>query len=212
MADYVSRMKEGQDKIYYLLAPTPEPRRQQPAPGGIPTEGRRGTAARRGDRQLAGQQPARIDGKQWQSATQSDADLSALDDETEAEARKQAGEDYAALTAKLKEALDGKAWDVRVSTRLTDSPSCIVGNGPDLSFALVGGPMNSGLPAQPILEINPQHPLVQRLNAHQDDPHFADWAQVLHQQAVLTMGARIEDPAAFVRQLNHLLVALADSP
>ncbi|HEY1003122.1 MAG TPA: hypothetical protein VGD83_26115 [Streptosporangiaceae bacterium] len=71
----------------------------------------------------------------------------------------------------------------------------------------------SGLPSQPVLEINPQHPLVRRLNHEPADPHLAEWAQVLFDQAVLTLGARIEEPAAFVGRLNDLLVSLsAGSP
>jgi len=71
-------------------------------------------------------------------------------------------------------------------------------------------PLPSGLPIQPVLEINPLHPLVQRLNREPADPHLAEWAHVLFNQAVLTLGARIEEPAAFVTQLNDLLVTLTD--
>jgi molecular chaperone HtpG len=70
----------------------------------------------------------------------------------------------------------------------------------------------SGLPSQPVLEINPRHPLVERLNTEQDDPRLADWAHILYNQAILTLGARIEDPAAFVDRLNDLLVTLAGGP
>jgi molecular chaperone HtpG len=101
---------------------------------------------------------------------------------------------------------------VRVTSRLTTSPACIVANEPTSDINLVQRLRGSGLPSQPVLEINPKHPLVDRLNRHQDDPRLADWASVLFNQAVLTLGARIEDPAAFVTRLNDLLTALTDDP
>ena len=108
--------------------------------------------------------------------------------------------------------LDGQAWDVRVTSRLTTSPACIVANEPTSDINLMQRLRGSGLPSQPVLEINPKHPLVERLNRHQDDPRLADWASVLFNQAVLTLGARIDDPAAFVTRLNDLLTTLTDEP
>jgi molecular chaperone HtpG len=84
-----------------------------------------------------------------------------------------------------------------------------VSNEPDLDFNLARRLRGSGLPSQPVLEINPHHPLVARLNHHLDDPRLSDWAHVLYNQAVLTFGARVDDPAAFVGRLNDLLVSLA---
>jgi molecular chaperone HtpG len=95
-----------------------------------------------------------------------------------------------------------------VSSRLTTSPACIVANEPEIDINLARRLRGSGLPSQPVLEINPQHPLVQRLNREPADPHLAEWANVLFDQAVLTLGARIEEPAAFVSHLNDLLVTL----
>ncbi len=210
LPDYVGRMKEGQDKIYYLLAPTSQLAASSPH---LEIFRKKGIEVL-----LLGEEIDNwlvnsltdFDEKRLQSVAHSEADLSALgDDEADAEAREKANSDFAALTDKLKEALDGKAFEVRVSSRLTESPACIVAGGPDFSFAL--GPRTGGptVPAQPVLEVNPAHPLVQRLNANPDDPHFADWANVLFNQAVLTLGARIDDPAGFVTQLNELLVSLA---
>jgi molecular chaperone HtpG len=149
-------------------------------------------------------------GKRLQSVAQGAADLGALEDEAEKAAHEQASNDFAGLLAKLKEILDGQAWDVRVTSRLTTSPSCIVANEPASEVSLVQRLRGSGLPNQPILEINPKHPLVARLNGNLDDPRLADWAWVLFDQAVLTFGASIDDPAAFVTRLNDLLAALAE--
>ncbi|HWF83016.1 MAG TPA: hypothetical protein VN695_20765, partial [Streptosporangiaceae bacterium] len=210
LADYVSRMKEGQDKIYYLLAPTRELAASSPH---LEIFRKKGIEVlllgEEIDNWVAGSLPE-FDGKRLQSVAHGDADLSQLDDDEASQAKEQANADFAALAGKLKDALGGKAWDVRVSSRLTDSPACIVAGGPDIGFNL--GPRTGGpsLPAQPVLEINPAHPLVERLNANQDDPQLADWANVLYNQAILTLGARIDDPAAFVTQLNGLLVSLAE--
>ena len=114
------------------------------------------------------------------------------------------------LISQLKAVLAGKAWDVRVTSRLTSSPACIVANEPETENSLAHRLRGSGLPIQPVLEINPQHPLVQRLNREPADPRLAEWAHVLFNQAVLTLGARIEEPAAFVTRLNDLLVTLTD--
>ena len=133
-------------------------------------------------------------------------DLSELEDEAEAEAKEQASTEFAGLVGQLKAVLDGRAYDVRVSSRLTTSPACIVANEADIDINLARRLRGSGLPTQPVLEINPEHPLVRRLNREPADPHLAEWAHVLFDQAVLTMGARLTEPAAFIGRLNDLLV------
>src|SRR5580658_10143356 len=210
LADYVTRMKEGQDKIYYLLAPTPELAASSPH---LEIFSKKGVEVlllgEEIDNWVANSLPD-FDGKRLESVAQGDPDLGGLEDEAEQEAKQKADSDFADLAARLKDALAGKAFEVRVSSRLTTSPACIVASGPDIGVNLAGRYGGSGLPAQPVLEINPAHPLVERLNENPGDPRFADWAHVLFYQAVLTLGARVDDPAAFVSQLNDLLVALAE--
>ena len=211
---YVERMKDGQDKIFYLLAPTADLAAKSPhlemfAKKGIEVL----LLGDEIDSWVVSSLPD-FDGKRLQSVAQGDADLAALADDEEKEASEKATADFAALASKLKNALDGKAHDVRVSSRLTTSPACIVASGPDLPFnlpGLTGRPGGTGLPAQPVLEINPAHPLVARLNQNPDDPRLVDWANLLFSQAVLTLGVRLDDPGAFVSQLNDLLVDLAGS-
>src|SRR5450755_2568078 len=207
LSDYVARMKEGQDSIYYLLAP--------------------GTAAAssphleafraKGVEVLLLTEPVdswvvtglhEFDGHRLQSVAQGAAGLGSLEDEAEKAAAAKAGTEFAALADRLKELLGDQVYDVRVSSRLTTSPACIMANEPDIEMNLVRRMRGSGVPSQPVLEINPGHPLVERLNHRLDDPHLDDWAQVLFSQAVLTLGARIEDPAAFVNRMNDLLGAL----
>ena len=207
LSDYVARMKEGQDRIYYLLAPGPA------AAGSPHLEAFRA----KGVEVLLLNEPVdswvvsslhEFEGKRLQSVAQGVADLGALTDEAEKAATEKAGTEFAALTARLKDLLAGQVVDVRVTGRLTTSPACIVANEPDIELNLMRRMRNSGLPSQPVLEINPQHPLVKRLNHRLDDPQLGDWAHVLFSQAVLTLGARIEDPAAFVTRMNGLLEAL----
>jgi molecular chaperone HtpG len=198
---YVERMKEGQDKIYYLLAPSPaaaatsphlEAFRERDIEVLLLTDPV--------DHFMVTGMLQDFGGHRLESVTHGTPDFGDAEDEPQEQATD--------LVAKLKETLTGKAFDVRTTSRLTTSPACIVGSGPETELSLVQRMRGSGLPNQPVLEINPRHPLIERLGANQDDPLFADWAHVLYDQAVLTAGARIEDPGAFVTRLNDLLEAL----
>jgi len=207
--DYVGRMKEGQEKIYYLLAPTPAAAASSPL---LETFRARGVEVllfgEAVDHWVASSLQD-FDGKRLVSAGQEVPDFGDEAGEQGEEAAKEAAAGFAGLTGKLKEALGSKVHEVRVSSRLTTSPACIVPDEPEIGLSLMRRISGSGLPDQPVLEINPGHPLIARLNASADDPHLGEWAEVLYSQAVLTLGAQIEDPAVFVSQLNDLLVALA---
>jgi molecular chaperone HtpG len=207
LPQYVARMKDGQDKIYYLLAPGPA----AASSPHLEAFGSKGVEVllltEPVDSWVVANLPE-FDGKRLQSVAQGAADLGALSDDAEKEAQEKASTEFAGLTTKLKELLGDEVFEVRVTSRLTSSPACIVANEPDIEMNLARRLRGSGVPSQPVLEINPQHPLVERLNTRLDDPELADWAQVLYSQAVLTLGARIDDPAAFVTRLNGLLESL----
>ncbi|WP_131741028.1 molecular chaperone HtpG [Actinomadura roseirufa] len=209
-ADYVGRMKEGQDKIYYLLAPSLASAAASPHLEVFRKKGVEvlllGEVV---DNWVVTGLLREYGGHRLQSVAQGDPDFGDLADEAEKEAAERAAGDYAGLVGRLKEVLDGQAFDVRVTSRLTTSPACIVANEAETDLNLVRRLQGTGLPNQPVLEINPGHPLIERLNRRQDDPRLDDWAHVLFSQAVLTLGARVEDPAAFVNRLNDLLVELA---
>ena len=209
-ADYVGRMKEGQDAIYYLVAPTLAAAASSPHLEAFRAKGIEVLLLADAVDHWLVTSLHDFEGKRLQSVAQGSADLGAFEDEAEKAANDQAGTEFAGLVGRLKTILDGTAWDVRVTSRLTTSPACIVANEPELEINMVQRLRGSGLPSQPVLEINPRHPLVQRLNRRQDDPRLADWANVLFSQAVLTLGARIDDPAAFVTRLNDLLTALTE--
>ena len=210
LADYVGRMKEGQDAIYYLVAPTLAAAASSPHLEAFRAKGIEVLLLADAVDHWLVTSLHDFEGKRLQSVAQGSAELGAFEDDAEKAANDQAGTEFAGLVARLKTILDGKAWDVRVTSRLTTSPACIVANEPELEINMVQRLRGSGLPSQPVLEINPRHPLVERLNQRQDDPRLADWANVLFSQAVLTLGARIDDPAAFVTTLNDLLTALTE--
>jgi len=208
LPQYVERMKEGQDKIYYLLAPGLATAKASPHLEAFRAKGIEVLLLPDPVDNWLVSSLREFDGKQFQSVTQGAPDFGELEDDAEKEAKEQAGAEYADLLGKLKEALSGQAHDVRVTTRLTSSPACIVANEPDTDLSLARRLRGTGLPSQPVLEVNPKHPLIQRLNRHQDDPKLAEWAHVLYAQSVLTFGALLEDPASFVSQLNDLLVSM----
>jgi molecular chaperone HtpG len=207
LADYVARMKDGQEKIYYLLAPTPaakdSPHLEIFREKGIEVL-LLGDAV---DNWLV-TGLTEFEGKRLQSVAQGVSDLGSMEDDAEKEAGEKAGSELSGLVERLKTVLGEKVFDVRTTNRLTTSPACIVANEPDIEINLARRIRGTGLPGQPVLEINPGHPLVRRLDDDPDDERFADWADVLYGQAVLTLGARMEEPAAFVGRLNDLLMAL----
>jgi molecular chaperone HtpG len=209
LSAYLARMKAGQEKVYYLQAPSPATAASSPHLEMFRKKGIEVLLLTETVDSWVVTSLPDFDGKPLQSVAEGTPDFGEPEDEAEQEASDKASTELAGLLGRLKEALGDKVTDVRVSSRLTSSPACIVASEPEADFFLARQLGGSGLPARPVLEINPQHPLVDRLHHHPDDPQLADWAHVLYNQAVLTLGARIDDPAAFVGQLNNLLVALS---
>jgi molecular chaperone HtpG len=208
--DYVGRMKENQEHIYYLLAPSLAAAIASPHLEAFRNKGVEVLLLAEDVDNWVLSNLREFDGRRLQSVAQGTADLGPLQDEEEARANEAASTVLSGLVSQLKAILVGRAWDVRVSSRLTTSPACIVANEPDNENSLAHRLRGSGLPMQPVLEINPQHPLIQRLNREPADPQLAQWAHVLYNQAILTLGARISEPGDFVSQLNDLLVILTD--
>jgi molecular chaperone HtpG len=210
LADYIARMKEGQDKIYYVTAETFLAAKNSPH---LEIFRKRGIEvlllSERVDEWLVANL-AEHEGKALASVAKGELDLSRLqsDDERKEEAKQAGG--HRALVARLKDALGDRVKDVRVSSRLTQSPSCLVADEHDMGGNLsrilkaVG---QKGPQAKPILEINPAHPMVQRLN--EEKARFADWGNLLFDQALLAEGGQLEDPAGFVRRMNELMLDMA---
>ena len=212
LADYVGRMKPGQDAVYYVTAEGFSAAKNSPHLEVFRKHGIEVLLL--GDRidEWVVSHLIEFDGKKLQSAAQGDLDTSKLG-ETSAKAASELKEDeYKDLLARMHEVLKDRASQVRLTHRLTDSPACLVGDEHGISRHLERILRESGqrLPAsRPIFEINPDHQIVQRLKQESDPSLFADWSLVLFDQALLVEGAELEDPAGFVKRLNKLTLALA---
>ena len=212
LADYVARMKEGQEKIYYVTADTFAAAKNSPH---LEIFRKKGIEvlllSDRVDEWLVGH-VMEFEGKQLQSVAKGDLDLGALADETEKKAQEQTNEEFKDLLADIKSTLDSKVKEVRVTHRLTDSPACLVADAHDLSGNLERMLKAAGqkVPdSKPILEINPSHPLIAKLKVEQGKERFADWCHILFDQSLLAEGGQIEDPAGFVKRLNALMLEMA---
>ncbi|SAK69171.1 heat shock protein 90 [Caballeronia pedi] len=207
LAEYVARMKPEQTKIYYVTADSWQAAKNSPH---LEVFRKKGVEVLlltdRVDEWMLSFLNE-FDGKPLASVARGDLDLGALDDE-EKQQQEKVGEELKPLVEKMKEALEGKAKDVRLTFRLTDSPSCLVADEGDMSGYLqrmLKAAGQNAPQAEPILEVNPEHPLVKALNA--DSANFADWCHLLFDQALLAEGGALEDPASFVKRTNALLLA-----
>ncbi|HQU78936.1 MAG TPA: molecular chaperone HtpG [Azonexus sp.] len=210
LADYIGRMKEGQEKIYFVTADTFNAAKNSPH---LEIFRKKGIEvlllSDRVDEWVVGHL-TEFDGKHLQSVAKGGLDLGKLEDEAEKQEAEKAADEYKELIDKVKTSLGDKVKDVRVTYRLTDSPSCLVSDEHDPSGNLArlmkaaGQPMPS---TKPILEINPQHPAVMRLKY--EETRFDDWAALLFEQATLAEGGQLDDPAGFVKRINDLMMALS---
>ncbi|CAA6813343.1 MAG: Chaperone protein HtpG, partial [uncultured Thiotrichaceae bacterium] len=205
LEDYVSRMKEGQEKIYYISADSHTAAKNSPH---LEVFRKKGIEvillSDRVDEWLTNSLNE-FDGKSLQSVAKGELHLDAMDTEEEKEEQKKAEEASKSLIEQIKENLKDKVEDVRVSHRLTDSPSCIVLSDHDMALYMQNLMKQAGheMPStKPTLEINPGHPLLARMSTEADDDRFAEWAEVLLDQAILAEGGQLEDPAGFVHRLN----------
>ena len=210
LADYVSRMKDGQDKIYYVTADSWTAARNSPH---LEIFRKKGVEVLlltdRVDEWMLSFL-SEFEGKQLVSVAKGDLDLGKLEDESEKKQKEETQAEYKELLEKMKQSLDAKAADVRVTFRLTDSPACLVSGEHELSGNLLRMLKAAGQKApdsKPILEINPNHPLVQRLKY--EDAKFNDWSSILFDQAMLAEGGQLADPAGFVKKLNDMLLGMA---
>ena len=212
LADYVSRMKHGQENIYYATADTYAGAKNSPH---LEVFNKKGIEV------LLFTEPVdewwlssldAFEGKKLQSVAKGDLDLGALADEAEKEEQKKVSDDLKPLLEKLTAALTEKVKEVRITHRLTDSPACLVVEDNDMSgnmermMRAAGQNFNA---AKPILEINPTHAYVAKLQGA-SDAQFADWASVLLDQSILAEGGKLDDPAAFVKRLNSLMLGTTE--
>lgn len=212
LADYIGRMKEGQDAIYYITAETFNAAKNSPH---LEVFRKKGIEvlllSSRVDEWVVGSLTGFQD-KKLVSVAKGGLDLGALEDEAEKQEQAKQADEHKDLIERFKTSLAGRVKEVRVTHRLTDSPACLVADEHDM-----GGNMARMLKAagqkipesQPILEINPQHPVVMRLQ--EETEHFDDWTAVLFDQALLAEGGQLDDPAGFVKRVNHLMLEMRAS-
>jgi molecular chaperone HtpG len=208
-ADYKARMKEGQEAIFYITADSLAAAKNSPQ---LEVFRKKGIEvllmSDRVDEWALGFLNE-FDGTPLQSVAKGAFDLGKLQDDEEKKATEEAAETFKPLLAKLKEALKDKADDVRVTSRLVDSPACLVVKDDGMSLQLARMLKQAGQSApdsKPILEVNPEHPLVKKLDTPEGQIHFHDLAHIVFDQALLAEGGMPEDPAAYVKRVNALLV------
>ncbi|MEO5765534.1 MAG: molecular chaperone HtpG [Casimicrobiaceae bacterium] len=214
LADYVARMKDGQDKIYYVTAETFNAARNSPH---LEIFRKKGIEvlllSDRVDEWVVGHL-TEFDKKPLVSVAKGGLDLGALDDATAAtDDGDVASGGLGDLVARVKASLGERVKDVRTTRRLTESPACLVADEHDVSGNLARMLKAAGQrapEAKPILEINPAHPMIARLVGER--ARFDAWASVLYDQALLAEGGQLDDPASFVKRMNELMLAMADSP
>jgi molecular chaperone HtpG len=216
LADYVSRMKEGQDKIYFVTADSFAAAKNSPH---LEIFRKKGIEVLlltdRIDEWLVSSLTD-FDDKHLQSIAKGELDLEKFDTEEDKQQQEELNKDFETVLSQMKEVLKDKVSDVRISHRLTDSPACLVTGVYDMSLNMerimkeAGQAMNMmGMGgSKPTFEINPEHSLVKALKNEQDDSRFADISHILFDQAVLSEGGQLDDPSAFVHKLNGLLQGL----
>ncbi|MBK1648755.1 molecular chaperone HtpG [Rhabdochromatium marinum] len=208
---YIERMKEGQDKIYYITADSPAAARHSPHLEMFrKKEIEVLLLSDRVDEWLVSHL-SEYKGKHLQSVTKGELDLGEIGAKEEKEKTEQAAKEHEDLFKRLKDALSERVESVRASSRLVDSPACIVVGEHDMSANLARVLKSVGQDApssKPILEVNLDHPLVRRLESESDQTRFADLSLILLDQAELAEGGQLDDPAAFVGRLNKLMLGL----
>ena len=208
LGDYVSRMKDDQKAIYYVIGESFAAVKNNPQLEAFRKHGIEVVLLHdRIDEWLMAHM-SDFDGKSLKSVAQGIEDLDAVEDESEKEALENKAKDFESVLKQMQETLADKVKEVRVSKRLTDSPSCVVSSEDAMSLHMQRMMQAAGqaMPAAaPVLEINPDHRLVVKLKEEQDDKRFADWTQLLFEQAMLAESGHLDDPVGFVKRVNQYL-------
>ncbi len=212
LEDYIGRMKEGQDKIYYVVADSFEAAKNSPH---LEIFRKKGVEvllmSDRIDEWMMGHLTD-FQEKQFQSVTRGDLDLGEMEDEETKKAQEETAKEFESFVERVKESLGEKVKEVRITHRLTDSPACIVADNHDMSSQMVKLMESMGQQApesKPVFELNPEHTLVKRVADIQDDDKFGQWVELLLDQATLSERGSLKDPASFVARLNKLMMELS---
>ncbi len=213
LEEYVARMKEGQKHIYFVTAESFNAAKNNPQLEIFRKKDIEVLLMYDRVDEWMTSHLSEFDGKTLKSIAKGDLDLGELDSDEDKKEQEKVEKDFESIIKQMKEVLKEKVEDVRISKRLTDSPSCIVVNDYGMSMHLqkmmadAGQMMMPGMGGKPVLEVNPEHRFVEHLKEEQDDEKFADWSNILLQQALLTEGAQLDDPAEFVKLTNKYLTA-----
>jgi molecular chaperone HtpG len=210
LKDYLGRMKPEQEKIYYVTAETFNAAKNSPHLEVFRKKGIEVILLSDRVDEWVVSHLAEFEGKQLVSVAKGGLDLGKLEDEAEKKEAESAAGEFKDLTEKIGKSLGDKVKEVRVTHRLTDSPACLVADEHDVSGNLARILKAAGQKApnaQPILEINPKHPVVLRLKY--EEAKFDDWAAVLFDQALLAEGGQLDDPATFVKRMNELMLSMS---
>jgi molecular chaperone HtpG len=212
LEDYVSRMKDKQEKIYYITAESYAAAKNSPH---LEVFRKKGIEVLlltdRVDEWLVNSL-TEFDDKHLQSVAKGDLDLGELEDVEEKKAHEETDKNFEDLVERVKKSLEDKVKDVRITHRLTDSPACLVADNYDMSMNLermlkAAGQDVAG--TKPIMELNPEHPMVVKLKDESDESRFTDWTSILFDQALLAEGGQLEDPATYVKRINEILLKIA---
>ena len=215
LPDYVARMKDGQEAIYYITADSWLAARNSPHLEVLRKIGVEVLLMYDRVDEWVVSVLTDFDGKSLRSVTRGDLDLGKISPAAEIQEQEKQEDAYKDLLARMQEALADRASAVRVTHRLTDSPACLVSDEHGMSMNLERLLKASGqkVPTtKPILEINPRHPIVSRLKGESDAGRFSNWSHILFDQATLAEGGQLEDPATFVKRLNELMMTLTGEP
>ncbi|MDE1461173.1 molecular chaperone HtpG [Spartinivicinus poritis] len=213
LEDYVSRMKEGQDKVYFITGESFNAASNSPHLEVFRKKGLEVLILHDRIDEWLMQQLGEFDGKQLVDVAKGELDLGKLDTEEEKKVHEEVAKEKADLVEKVKEALGDKVAEVRISHRLTDSPACLVVGQYDMGAQMrrVLEAAGQAVPeTKPTFEINPDHPLVEKLHNEADVDRFNDLTEVLFDQANLAAGGHLDDPAQYVHKLNKLLLELSN--
>lgn len=213
LEDYVARMKTGQDKIYYITAETFNAAKNSPHLEIFRKQGIEVLLLSDRIDEWLTSHLTEFDKKPFHSVTRGGLELGDLADKNLDEKYKEAEGTFENTLKKIKEVLGERVKEVRISKRLTDSPACVVVDEQDMSTQMERILRAAGQEVpkhKPILELNPDHLMVQKIKNEHDSARFKDWTEVLFDQAILSEGGQLDDPASFVKRFNSLLLAVAE--
>jgi molecular chaperone HtpG len=213
LAEYIARMKPEQEKIYYVIGDTVNAAKNSPHLEIFKKKGLEVILMSDRIDEWLMSHLQEFEGKQFQDISRGSLDLGKLDDAEDKEKHEETEKKFGSLTARIKDSLKDGVKEVRVTHRLTDSPTCLVTDDGDMGEQMrkiMEAAGQTPPETKPILEINPEHPLILKLDAETDEERFGDLVSVLFDQASLAEGRQLDDPGTFTRRLNKLLLEMCD--